>query len=379
MDTATVLNDRRSQPVPDGPKGAEVGRTLAVTVTYVLTEEGRKASLLAGGNGRALQEMTVEVPTSRLHLVSVDANGVARLKLRPRYQLGEGQSVVRTDSPPEYDAPPALEDLFREAARNHQLESTYHDERRTSRSKRGENNREVRAEAAKAFLNDPKQRALAHPPPTPKRCYLTSDRGRLLFDADTDELPARDVPLEAHRRFRGDLRARAERNQQERAAQLAIHEEKKRAIADWIGAHGSPEQRSRQAAGMLPMDEAIEAMTDEAFALLQGFPRYARDGVAMLQSHVRQRHEYADATVTAADVYVTSTNAMKATAAQWALVEQLQQLMPQAKVLLRAHRLTWRRDPRLPSLTTFGVLATLQIHPFSFRREFEAPAAPQEH
>jgi len=181
------------------------------------------------------------------------------------------------------------------------------------------------------------------------------------------------VPLEAHRRFRADLRGRAERNQQERAAQLAIHQEKKRVIAEWIGAHGSPEQRARQAAGMLPMDEAIEAMADEAFAPLQGLPRYARDGAAILQSHVRQYDQYADATVTTADLAITSTNAVKATAAQWALIEQLQHLMPNATMLLRAHKLTWRRDPRLPALTTFGVLATLKMHPFGFRREFEAP------
>src|SRR3954468_17009141 len=168
MDTATVLNDRGPQPVPNGPKGVEVGRELAVKVTYVLTEEGRKASLLAGGDGRALQEMTVQVPSSRLHLVSVDANGVARLKLRPRYQIKEDQGVVRTDSPPEYDAPPSLEDLFHEAARNHQLESTYHDERRTSRSKRRDNTREARAEVAKSFMADPTRRALAHPAPTQK-------------------------------------------------------------------------------------------------------------------------------------------------------------------------------------------------------------------
>ena len=136
MDTVTVLNDRRVQSVSDGPRPVEVGRTLAVTATYVLTEDGRKALLLAGGDGRAVQEMVVEVPSNRLHLVSVDANGVARLKLRPRYQIAEDQSVARSDSPPEYDSPPSLEDLFREAARNHQLESTYHVERRTNRSKR---------------------------------------------------------------------------------------------------------------------------------------------------------------------------------------------------------------------------------------------------
>ena len=287
MDTATVLNDRRPQQVPDGPKPVETGRVLAVTASYFLSEEGRKASLLVGGNGHALQEMMIDVPSNRLHLVSVDANGQARLKLRPRFQLSEDQRVVRSDSPPEYDAPPSLEDLFREAARNHQLEATYQTEKRTTRTKRRDSNRDLRADVAKAFLGDANQRASAHPVPTPKRCYLVTERGRLLFDLDVDEAPARDVPPEAHRRFRADLRSRAERNQQARVAQLAVHEEKKRVIAEWIAEKGSPEQQSRQLAGVLPMDEAIEAMTDEAFATLKEFHVYTRDGAERLQAHVR--------------------------------------------------------------------------------------------
>ena len=95
----------------------------------------------------------------------------------------------------------------------------------------------------------------------------------------------------------------------------------------------------------------------------------------MLQSHIRQYHQYADATVTEADLVVTSTNAVKATAAQWALVEQLQSLMPSAIVALRMHKLTWKRDPRPPALIAFSVLSTSKVHPFSFRREFEAPGA----
>src|SRR5207302_7570293 len=85
---------------------------LSVTATYRLSEEGRKASLLAGGDGRAVQELTIQVPTNRLHLVSVDANGVARLKLRPRYEMDSEQRVVRIDAAPMYDSPPDIEDLF---------------------------------------------------------------------------------------------------------------------------------------------------------------------------------------------------------------------------------------------------------------------------
>src|SRR5438046_2251897 len=70
-------------------------QTLMTTATYRLSEEGRKKSLLEGGDGRELQEITVAVPTSRIHLVSVDPDGHARLKLYPRYLLNHDQQVVR--------------------------------------------------------------------------------------------------------------------------------------------------------------------------------------------------------------------------------------------------------------------------------------------
>ena len=66
--------------------------------TYLLSEEGRKASLLDGGDGKAVQQLSLQVPANRLHLVSVDANGVARLKLRPRYQLDGDHGIARIDA-----------------------------------------------------------------------------------------------------------------------------------------------------------------------------------------------------------------------------------------------------------------------------------------
>ena len=373
MDTVTAFVQRQEASVASVATATlDANRTLAVTATYLLSEEGRKASLLAGGDGRAVQELAVEVPTNRLHLVSVDANGVARLKLRPRYQLDGEQRVVRIDSAPTYDAPPEVDDLFREAARNHQLERAYQTQRSAAKSKRREADQERRAAVAQVFLSDPTQRAIAHPPPTPKRCYITSEHGRMLFDASTDLAPAREVPLEAHRRFRADLRARRERNQQERGAQLALHEEKKRVIAEWIAAFGSPEQQSRYAAGVLPLEEAIEAMTDRAFVALEDRPRYAHDGVAHLQAYLR-RSEHADLIVTRDDLVVTSANAEKMTAGQWALVNEVQRLMPEATVTLRVHKLAWKRDLQVALPTICGVLVTQRVGPFTLRREYSLP------
>ena len=192
----------------------------------------------------------------------------------------------------------------------------------------------------------------------------------MLFDADADSPPGRDVPLEAHRRFRADLRARRNRGQQARAAQLALHEEKKRFIAEWIAGHGTVEQQDRQAADMLPIDEALEALADETFAVLSDRPRYARDGVSRLQAHLRQDPQYVNATVSAGTLSVISANAVKATAAQWALVKDLQALVPNATVTLRVHRLSWKQDPHAPGVTVFGVLVTVSRGPFTLRREY---------
>src|SRR5262249_14340435 len=156
------------------------------------------------------------------------------------------------DAAPTYDAPPDVEELFREAARNHQLERAYGAERQAAKVKRREADQDRRTSVARAFLSDLSRRALTHPAPSPKRCVLETGQGRTCSDATTDLAPARDVPAEATRRFQADLRGRRELNLKTRADQLTLHEEKKNFAAEWIVAHGSPDQRARQAAGVFP-------------------------------------------------------------------------------------------------------------------------------
>ena len=377
MDSAAHAALRRPELVTDAAPATmpESARSLTVTATYQLSEAGRKASLLAGGDGRVVQHITVPVPASRLHLVSVDLQGVARLKLRPRYETDAEQRVVRVDEAPTYDVPPTTDELFREAARNHERERVYLAERTVTRGKKREADHERRLHVAQAFLTDRAQRADAHPAPSLKRCYVTGAQGRVLFDVATDEGLARDVPPEAFRRFRADLHARHERNQQTRAAQLALHEEKRHYIGEWIAKHGTPEQQIRQAAGVLPMDEAIEAIADQTFAAIADHPLYARNGFEHLQTHLRQFPGYADAVVLPAELVVVSANAVKATAEQWAVVQHVQKALPDATVTLRAHRLAWKSHPQAPSLTLFGVLVIQKVGPFTLRREYAVPSS----
>jgi hypothetical protein len=351
----------------------DAAKALNVTVTYGLSEAGRKASLLSGGDGRARQQLSIQVPAARLHLVAVDPAGVARLKLHPRYELSDSDRIVRHDGPPVYDVPPSIDDLYRDAARNHELERLFLAQRNSWRGQRREADRERRAEAAREFFSNASHRAIVHPAPTPKRCFIQTATGRLMFDVDSDAGIAKDVPSEAHRRFRTDLQVRKQRNLNQRAEQLELHEQKKAAAKAWIDRHGSMDQRARSAAGVLALEEAVAAMTDLSFAAAADVPRYVLDGAARLQEHLRAILGDPAIVVAPSDLQVTSLDATSATTEQWSVMSTLQTKFPDATIKLREHRLSSRRHPIAPALTVFGVLVSRRDGPFTFRREFAAP------
>src|SRR5918994_5599 len=155
METVTRFADRQAGSASAvSTPGPEVTRGLSVTASYLLSEDGRKASLLAGGDGRAVQQIALQVPANRLHLVSVDKQGVARLKLRPRYEIDGDRGLVRIDAAPVYDQLPTIDELYRAAAKNHELEATYFANHDTARSRRTEADRAFRDTVADAFLAD---------------------------------------------------------------------------------------------------------------------------------------------------------------------------------------------------------------------------------
>ena len=352
----------------DSLRAVPNAQTLAASAVYQLSEIGRKASLLAGGDGKAVQRLSVQVPATRLHLVTVGLGGQAKLKLQPHFERVDGQ-VVRRDGPPVFDAPPTLDELFHIAARNHELAREF----RAGRSGARDEYRERRAEVARAFLGDPCQRAMVRPVPTPRRCFMATSSGRLMFDASLDTGLAAQVPAEAYRRFRADRRARREDHLKRRAADQALHEEKTRVVAEWVAAHGSDDQRGRHAAGLLPVAEAIEALTDDAFAAVADLPRYPLDGAERLQSHLRALTG-TNLVVAPSELAIAGLSATDASAAEWAVMQQLKSRLPDADVTLREHRLSWRRDPTLPGISLYGVLATRRVGPSVLRREFAVPA-----
>jgi hypothetical protein len=125
MDGPAVSLLRRAPPGAEPVAAPAEPPTLTVQAAFTLSQNGRKASLLDGGNGRADQMVDVAVPKHRLHLITVDADGHARLKLRPRYDTQPDGRIVKIDAAPVYDRPPTLDELFLAAAKNHELEAAF--------------------------------------------------------------------------------------------------------------------------------------------------------------------------------------------------------------------------------------------------------------
>ena len=373
MDAATPTIRRLESPLHAVPPASDAQRMLKVRAEYRLSEAGRKASLLSGGNGRARQKVTLMLPATRLHLVRVEWNGIARLKLRPQFQLNSEQRIIRVDERPLYDHPPTLDELLQDAARNHELERGFYGQKTTTRATRREALREWLEETAREFLADPTRRAIVHPAPTARRCQLVTSRGPISFHATHMTGLARQVPLEAFRRFQNDLRIRNGHAVIQRERDVVVHADRLRAMEEWVAVHGTPDQRERFAAGMLPRAEWLAAVGDNTFASLASLPIYDSDGARSLQAFLRQLPNYTSVVVTKADYRVITRVLPTATQAQWNWVQWIRQAVPNANVHLRERELVWTRDARTPRHRTIAILVTTKLGSVTLRREFVLP------
>jgi hypothetical protein len=123
---------------------------------------------------------------------------------------------------------------------------------------------------------------------------------------------------------------------------------------------------------VLSIDEVIEAMADHAFAALSEYRRYVADGASRIQDAVSSATGGGDTSVSASDVFVTSSTADTMTASQWAAVGRIRDVVPDASVVLRIHNVSWKKDRTITVGPIFGILVTQRLGPFTLRREFEA-------
>ena len=67
--------------------------------------------------------------------------------------------------------------------------------------------------------------------------------------------------------------------------------------------------------------------------------------------------------------------ATKATAAQWARLQEMQAAVPAATVVLYVRELVWLVDPQAPRLIQYTFVVTQTVGAVPLRREYHAPDA----
>jgi hypothetical protein len=223
------------------------------------------------------------------------------------------------------------------------------------------------------FLGDPNRRAVVYPPPSKRRCQVTTDRGPVHFDAKRDMGVARQVPLEAFRRFDNDVRISHGQGADQRSRNLARHALRQQMMHEWMALHGSCDQRERLSAGVLPLKEFVDALAEVTFRPLAHIPPYRADGAARMQEQLRQLPGRGDVVVCASDVSVVTRLLPTASAIQWSLVNEIRNLIPGAQVQLRERSLAWTRDTDAPKVRLVSALVTTRVGPVLLRREFHVP------
>jgi hypothetical protein len=96
IDAASAGLSRAEHPAVCRERRATIMATIRIM--YQLSEVGRKASLLGGGNGNMRQEIDVEATPELLAIASVDTQGVATIT--PQRQEGVWRQLVTLDAPP---------------------------------------------------------------------------------------------------------------------------------------------------------------------------------------------------------------------------------------------------------------------------------------
>ncbi|HVL68779.1 MAG TPA: hypothetical protein VM364_16065 [Vicinamibacterales bacterium] len=123
------------------------------------------------------------------------------------------------------------------------------------------------------------------------------------------------------------------------------------------------------------MNEAIEVITDQIFSPLCEHIQYACDGVQQMRAQLA-RLGRGNEPVAPGDLVVNSEHAKTASAEQWMVVKAFSELMPEATVHLRVHRISLKGDSAPPPIVQHGILVNMKHGPFTLRREYALSVAP---
>jgi hypothetical protein len=322
--------------------------SIRASITYHLSERGRRDSLRRGGNGARVQvaagaiepELVDAFQVDEQGSVSFDATGAPTLSTTELWHSVERkwqQVVAPTKNLTidnaryrvEWDVMPdwsALLDFVR------YVNECLRDEEDALLSEAAEENA-ARAQVVSAFLADPSARAQKV-----SEDYVEINGHTIWLDR---------VVLEAKERWARDI---DERRQANRAT-----------LARWIQEHGSQNQRERLDAGLLPWSEAHSELERHLFAALEQFAPYTRFEVSDIcvcpQSGEPQ-----------CGLKFQSVDATELDADEWGRFSQIKAAVPEAQFQLREHRALCRSK----NITAVkrGVIVKRSVDQLTFKREF---------
>jgi hypothetical protein len=140
-------------------------------------------------------------------------------------------------------------------------------------------------------------------------------------------------------------------------------------LSDWVDTHGTPSQKKRFQANLLPKDEILADMRKYAFSALDAFGRYVRMTKEDVLEEVGGEYDTVD------DVEFDTAPAAEATDPEFEALEEIGQLIrrayPDAKVELLDHRGETEQSKQYFSRKSIRVV--IPFGDFEFTREYAAP------
>jgi hypothetical protein len=302
------------------------------TISYLLSEQGRRDSLRRGGNGKRSQTVAGLVPPQDLDVFPVSDDGQVFLdasRAREEYSspkcssssLGQKRTGWCTV---EWNVVPEWSDLLAFARWADAAEKKYWHHFWC-----------VEEEISIAFLADPAARA----------DLIEQDRVIIKGVSFPWDDP---VSVEAHQRVARD-RAKLEQD-----------------IRSWITDNGTDNQRQRMIAGLLPLKEAQTTIEESLFAPLRDFQLYQR--FDPLTVCVCQFDALAFDAPATCKVQFQSVDACGLNADEWESYSAIMKAVHSAQFQLREHRA--KCASRTEVLIKRGVIVKLSVGSVVFKREY---------
>ncbi len=315
-----------------------------VTIHYLLDEDGRKDSLVKGGNGQEHQVLRgeVELTEERLAYLNVREDGQLvvgggwALSSALREVLGVTYSAYQSCY---YSTPEELlAGLGAQAAQKKTEEEVEAAERKARREH----------EAAENMVRQAKMRAKIEAE-GPAAGIDIFENVRYSVPEDLVEAVKAEISTRSERRRLADEAARE--------AKLQAEQSRKEHLWAHIREHGTDEQRERLDVGMLPHDEAVESLRERLFAPVDARPLY-------------RRIEDKDVCDEGQKVTYKTIELDEATADQWTALKAIKAQVPEGSELtIREHRAFCECEGH-SKVVRYGILVKITDGPITLSREY---------